>query len=187
MIVDTNILLYLLEGRPAVAKLLDRFDRSGQPLRISVVTRIEVLGHPRVQGPLDVAVRGFLDRFILVPLSEAVVERTIEIRRASRLKLPDAIIAATAREAGELLLTHDRRGFSRVPGLRVFDPLPSPDDDPTPSTVRDRGPRYRASSSGGVASPESSGGVVSPKSSGRGGRARRRRASPPSPQPQDNQ
>lgn len=148
MILDTNVLLYHLQGRPPVTDLLERLERLGEPLRISVVTRIEVLGHPRVAGPLDATVRRFLDAFAVVPLTDPVVERTIALRRSTRLKLPDAIIAAAALTVGETLVTHDRRGFRTVPDLRLLDPLPSPDDDP--STARDRAVAYRPSASGGV-------------------------------------
>jgi len=70
-------------------------------------------------------------------LSDAVIERTIRLRRSVRMKLPDAIIAATAFELDAAVVTHDRRDFARVPGLRVVDPLPPTGPDPGPSTVRE--------------------------------------------------
>ena len=142
MVIDTNVLLYHLDGRAPVVALLDRLDRLGEPLRISVVTRIEVLGHPRVAGALDASIRRFLDRFVLLSLTDAVVERTIAVRRSARLKLPDAVIAATALEAGETLITHDRRGFSGVAGLRILDPLPPVGGVPGPAELREKSLRY---------------------------------------------
>ena len=143
MVIDTNVLLCHLDGRAPVVGLLDRLDRLGEPLRISIVSRIEVLGHPRVVGALDATIPRFLDRFILVSLTNAVVERTIAVRRSAHLKLPDAVIAATALEAGETLITHDRRGFSGVAGLRLLDPLPSVGGAPGPSEAREPRVRYR--------------------------------------------
>jgi predicted nucleic acid-binding protein len=177
LVVDTNIVLYHLEGRQPVVELLDRLERLGEPLRISVVTRIEVLGHPRVHGVVEAEVRRFLSRFAVVGLTESLVERTIVVRRAGRLKLPDAVIAATALESGETLLTHDRRGFSSVPGLRLLDPFPVvPGSGPSTagekrvpyrpaSPVRGRGRgRGRASTSSGrlIDAPSGRGGLLGP-------------------------
>ena len=52
-----------------------------------------------------------------MPLSEAIVERTIRLRRSSRIKLPDAVIAATALELGYELMTNDAT-LAKVPGVR---------------------------------------------------------------------
>ncbi|HTZ87800.1 MAG TPA: PIN domain-containing protein [Solirubrobacteraceae bacterium] len=46
----------------------------------------------------------------IVPLTETIAERAAELRaRHSRLRLPDAIILATARELGGSLLSYDRK------------------------------------------------------------------------------
>ncbi|WP_084178862.1 PIN domain-containing protein [Fimbriimonas ginsengisoli] len=53
----------------------------------------------------------------MIPLSSAVVERTVAVRRAHRLKLPDAVIVATALEFDFDLMTNDQQ-LSKAPGLR---------------------------------------------------------------------
>lgn len=69
-----------------------------------------------------------------------------------------------------VLVTHDLRGFSSVAGLRVLDPLPSPDDVPTPSTAREGRVRYRASSSRSGAPPSQSSGRAAPPARAKSGR-----------------
>jgi predicted nucleic acid-binding protein len=54
-----------------------------------------------------------LDR---VPLSDTVRDRAIQLRRRNRLKLPDAIIAASALTQQSILLTNDQ-SFSAIDGL----------------------------------------------------------------------
>jgi predicted nucleic acid-binding protein len=64
--------------------------------------------------------QAFLDAVRIVPFNLAIQDETVSIRRAGRLKLPDAIIAATAVKLGAVLLTADEH-FERLdyPGLCV--------------------------------------------------------------------
>ena len=66
-----------------------------------------------------------MDDAIVLQLSNAIVEKTIEIRKSVRIKLPDAIIAATALVHGYTLLTRNVSDFSNVTGLTVINPFSS--------------------------------------------------------------
>lgn len=55
-------------------------------------------------------------------MDRAIAERAGRLRRGSRMRTPDALIAATALEHGLALVTRNRRDFERVNGLRVLDP-----------------------------------------------------------------
>jgi predicted nucleic acid-binding protein len=64
--------------------------------------------------------RDFLDGFILIELNEKVAERAVTLRRAHRLKLPDAIVWASAQVEAMLLVTRDTKVFpSDDPGIRI--------------------------------------------------------------------
>ncbi|MDR2468191.1 MAG: hypothetical protein LBD22_04430, partial [Spirochaetaceae bacterium] len=54
-------------------------------------------------------IRDFLRRVIIIPLTDAVKDEAIRIRRfgSPRLKLPDAIIMAAAVVGGKTLVTYD--------------------------------------------------------------------------------
>ena len=61
--------------------------------------------------------RAFLQAVTVCELTPAICEQAVRLRREERLKLPDAIICATALEHGAELWTNDGRLFN-VPGLR---------------------------------------------------------------------
>jgi len=114
-IFDTNILIDYLQGRAEAARELERYEGK----LISTVTCIEVLVGARgdKEGSL---LRSFLAGFTICELSQSVAEMAIRLRREHRLKVPDAIIYATAREQGCLLVTRNNRDFSAEwPDVRV--------------------------------------------------------------------
>jgi predicted nucleic acid-binding protein len=111
---DTNILIDHLRGIPAAATELARYDARA----ISVVTWMEVLVGAPPGSEHDT--RAFLDSFSLIDIDRAVAERAVAIRRAFRLRLPDAIVWASAQSHGMLLVTRDTKGFpADDPGVRM--------------------------------------------------------------------
>jgi predicted nucleic acid-binding protein len=64
--------------------------------------------------------RLFLLNFYSLPVGADVAERAFILRRSSRIKLPDAIIQATAEGAGRVLITRNTRDFpAGTPGVRI--------------------------------------------------------------------
>jgi len=59
----------------------------------------------------------------IFPLNDEVVDKTIKVRKKYKLKLPDAIIAATALVNNLTLITHNKKDFQKVKNLKVIDPL----------------------------------------------------------------
>lgn len=113
-ILDSNILIdFLRQVEPAVAEL-----RGYDDIAISVVTWIEVM--TEVEPDKQADTMRFLRRYSVLPLDDRVSEATVAIRRSTRLKLPDAIILATARVSGRLLVTRDVKAFDPDdPGIRI--------------------------------------------------------------------
>jgi len=112
---DTSLLIDYLNRVPGAALEFDRYEQ----ITISVITWIEVM--VGVQGAEDErVVREFLGTFEVQDVDEAVAELAAEIRRSRRIRVPDAIIAATARARGELLVTRNTKDFPRDdPGVRI--------------------------------------------------------------------
>jgi predicted nucleic acid-binding protein len=113
-LLDTNILIDFLHAVPAARDELNRYEDKA----ISIVTWMEVMvGAP----PLATrATREFLDTFALIELNEKIAERAVMLRQKHRLKLPDAIIWASAQVHAMLLVTRDTKGFpAGDPGVRV--------------------------------------------------------------------
>jgi predicted nucleic acid-binding protein len=112
---DTNILIDHLNG---VAKATREIRRSHDPA-ISVITWIEVM--TGAASPSEEAIlRAFLSNFQYLEMTREVAERAAVIRRQKRIKMPDAIILATAESAGRQLVTRNVKDFpAGTPGVRV--------------------------------------------------------------------
>lgn len=113
-LLDSTVVIDLLNGVPAARALM------AQPraAAISIVTWIEVMAGAR-GAPDEAIARRYLTQFQLVHLSEGIAEETVRIRRERRLKLPDAIILATAHHLGCVLVTRNTRDFEEGPEIRV--------------------------------------------------------------------
>ena len=64
----------------------------------------------------------FIQNFIVIGLEEAIILRTIALRKLLKIKLPDAVIAATAIVHDLTLITRNTDDFKNIPGLTVLNP-----------------------------------------------------------------
>ena len=108
LLVDTDIFVDHLRG---AHELLPGRHR----LFYSVITRAELFAGTTAT---EVVTR-LLSAFRELPVDRAVAERAGRIRRESGLRMPDALVAATAVVHGLGLTTRNRRDFDRVRGLRL--------------------------------------------------------------------
>jgi predicted nucleic acid-binding protein len=102
---DTNILIDYLNGvKQAKAELALYADKA-----ISIVTWMEIqVG----TTPVDqAAVDHFLLGFTVLPLDTSVSIKAVALRKSSKIKLPDAIIWATAQGSQRLLITRNSKDF----------------------------------------------------------------------------
>lgn len=115
MLFDSNIVIDLLNGVPTAGPLI----LGTAPRSVSIVTVIEVLaGAP---APAEEAIaREVLSLFDVLPLDQPVAEGAAILRRTTRLKLPDAVILATARHHGLALVTRNTKDFAPgEPGIVI--------------------------------------------------------------------
>jgi predicted nucleic acid-binding protein len=103
LLLDTNVALYLLRGDRSAADAIQ-----GQEVFISFVTKMELLSKPGMTRTEVKHVTAFVEEWPMVEMNRSIMDRAIVIRREHRLKLPDAIIAATAMFLNMPLLTADR-------------------------------------------------------------------------------
>ena len=124
-VVDTNVVIYYLNqvGGDDYRKYFDRI--VSREAVISVITRIEVLSWPGYSAN-SIALADAEDLLSTLreePLTESVIQSSITLRRAYRLKVPDAIVAATAQALALPLITRNTDDFKRIPNLVVLDPF----------------------------------------------------------------
>ena len=119
---DTNVVIDLVLGRlPAASASWLDVRLAAQQVAISVVTRIELLGK-LVPAPEFAFLQSFVENVQVLPLDESTIQHTIRLRQQHRVKLPDAIIAATALAHGLTLVTRNGSDFKALAGLAVLNP-----------------------------------------------------------------
>jgi hypothetical protein len=91
LLIDTNIALYLLGGDQTLAEVLD-----GRDIYISFVTELELLGFPGINDSDLPRLEDFISDCIVVELNQSIKRLTVELKRTKKIKLPDAIIAASS-------------------------------------------------------------------------------------------
>lgn len=108
-LLDTNIILGLLKSNPDALALIEERHIAVHQCAYSAISRMELLGFPGITSAEELLIQDRLARLMYLPISPAVEDVAIRLRRTRRVKLPDAIVAASALEAGVELLTFDRQ------------------------------------------------------------------------------
>jgi predicted nucleic acid-binding protein len=114
---DSNILIDYLRGVKEAAKEIERFKEK----YISIISYMEVLvGAPQEDITLLESIKAFLNSFTLVNVTLPIVDLTVIARKTYRLKLPDAIILASAHSLSALLVTRNSKDFPHDdPSVRI--------------------------------------------------------------------
>lgn len=108
-LLDTNFILGIFKSSPAVVSAVSERRILAAECAYSAVTRMELLGFPGITSTEDSLIRQKLERFTHLSLTSPIEDIAIKLRQTRRVKLPDAIIAATAIYANVELLTLDRQ------------------------------------------------------------------------------
>ena len=113
IVVDTSLIINLFNGIEEVRELIT--DRN---LFVSIISEIEVLSFTNITTKESGLLRNFLSECYIVDIEPAIKEITIDIRSRFKIKLPDAVIAATAIYFDLTLFTMDK-GFTKITDLKV--------------------------------------------------------------------
>ena len=108
-LLDTNVVIGLLKGQPSALALAEGAGLVPGRFGVSQFTRMELLGYPGLTDAEDEAVRRWLALCRVLAIDDETEARAIALRRRGLLRLPDAIVAATALVAGARLPTLDER------------------------------------------------------------------------------
>ncbi|MBU0558708.1 MAG: type II toxin-antitoxin system VapC family toxin [Bacteroidetes bacterium] len=108
ILVDTNIVLYLLGGDKTIIPLLQ-----DKQLFVSFITQLELLSFKNLTKNQIIKIEKFLSECTIVDINSKIKEHTINIRRKNLIKLPDCIIIATSLYLNVPLISADSQ-FNKI-------------------------------------------------------------------------
>lgn len=121
-IVDTDILIDAARGETIAISCLQQLVQH-TPIAISAVTQMELIVGCRNKPELQ-NLEQFLLRFQILKLTNQITDRAVDILRKYRLShgllIADALIAATALEHNEPLITKNQRDFRFIASLNLL-------------------------------------------------------------------
>ncbi|OAI15928.1 hypothetical protein A1507_12650 [Methylomonas koyamae] len=120
MLLDSNILIYAV--LPQYASLRQWFAQQAN-LGVSEISRLEVLGYHRLTETDKRDFRRMFNTLMVYPIYSVVIDSAIHLRQQRKMSVGDAIIAATALENRQTLVTRNIQDFTWVEGLKVVNPL----------------------------------------------------------------
>jgi predicted nucleic acid-binding protein len=91
IVLDTNIVLYLLAGDKTISGFLQ--DKQGY---VSVITELELIGYPDITAKELQHIKRFLEDCTIIEINDEIKTIYTNLRKKYRLKLGDAVAAATA-------------------------------------------------------------------------------------------
>lgn len=122
-LLDTNTAIYFLNGQLTPNGFAFVLSVINNECNLSVITKMELLGWPTSNPNDEMKIRSFISDSIILSLTDEVVERTIELRKLYKIKLPDAIIAATAIVHDFTLISRNDKDFARITELKYLNPF----------------------------------------------------------------
>jgi predicted nucleic acid-binding protein len=115
-LIDTNVLIDAQmnrlpqKGLDFLAKVIN------EDFIISFITQIEYLGYKDISKSLE----EFISLAEVVEIDKLIIQNCIDLRRNCKIKLPDAIIAATALVRNLILITNNEKDFAQIQNLTVI-------------------------------------------------------------------
>jgi len=102
LFLDTNILLYLLQGDETLTHSLDK-----KQFYISFITQLEILAFSNLTKSGEKLINELLSECVIIDINNEIKRRATEIRKNYKLKLPDCLVAATAQYLDLPFITAD--------------------------------------------------------------------------------
>lgn len=120
MTLDTNIVIGYLSGEEVIVTAIKQWRVANTALFLSAVVESETLAfHGFTQLERAVVERFLEENFVSVSYDRSVARLAARLRRETKIKFPDAAIAATALYTRTPLVTRNVKDFRRIDGLRL--------------------------------------------------------------------
>jgi predicted nucleic acid-binding protein len=112
LLLDTNVVLSILGAEKVFSSL------EGKELFISFITELELFSYPALTKEEEKSITFFLSKVIILDINRHIKLKTILLRKKYKLKLPDAIICATAASKKLTLISNDKQ-LKKITSLPV--------------------------------------------------------------------
>jgi hypothetical protein len=119
-LIDTNVVIDFLGNKLPLSSQVFMNGVIDATPNFSIITKIELLGFNMAENHFQI-LSDFIDEALVFAIDDKVVTACIEIRKKHKIKLPDAIIAATALAHNMVLITRNTSDFKRIDGLILVD------------------------------------------------------------------
>lgn len=114
ILVDTNIIIYLLQGDDTLERMLQ-----GKQLYVSFITELELYGFHKATKEYDRKVEALLSDCLVIPMNAAIMQQYRSLRKSHKLKLADSVVISTALTLNYPLVTADKE-FKVVKALNLI-------------------------------------------------------------------
>lgn len=121
-LIDSNVIIGYLDDRISPFGMQFLHPIVDQTPKISIINKIEVLRFNEPPEKDYQTLVNFVNECVVFNLNDSIVDLTISICKTNRIKLPDAIIAATAIAANLTLLTRNTVDFKGISNLKTLNP-----------------------------------------------------------------
>ena len=109
-LLDSNVIIDAVKNKILIEDILNHYDS----IYISIITYVEVLGFRFENEEDKSAIQNLLSMIEIVKLGKSIADIAVDIRTFSKMKLPDALILATAKYLEADLITSDIDDFSKI-------------------------------------------------------------------------
>jgi len=122
-LIDTNILIYYFADEIPLEEIetLEQIFRTS--FNVSIITKIEFLGWKSHTDEGYEKAKEFINFAHTISLNNKIADMAIDIRRKNRIKLPDAVIAATALSKDLILVTRNSKDFKAIEYIKMYNPF----------------------------------------------------------------
>jgi len=119
---DTNIFIHLFRGKEDVKASLEKIGDDN--IAFSIITYAEIIyGTPKAKLPF---IKAFFEQITLIDLDTDISREfkriVLSYSFSHHIKIPDALIAATAISQGLVLFTENKKDFNFIPGIKFHKP-----------------------------------------------------------------
>ena len=116
-LIDTNTILDFLGGKLPSKSEYILSEIIDNQINISAINKIELLGFFNVEQ----VIIDLVNYAVIYHIDDEIIDKTIELRKRYKIRLPDTIIAATAIVNDFILISHNFRDFQKIRELNFID------------------------------------------------------------------